>query len=293
MTTLKDINFGVEIETYGIGREGAVNAIARALGWTASNGYRGGYKVVDNQGRSWKAVGDSSICGHSGAEVVSPILKYDDIEDLQKVVRALRQGGAKVNESCGIHIHVDAGAFEVPAIVRLAKLWARKEKLLKHSFEVFRARGESYCWDMNRHGFMDRLFAKRNVTTLDQLNKIWYDSDSVTNRHYHYDSSRYHACNLHNIWGKGTIEFRLFNSTLHAGKVKAYVQFCLAMASKAINARAAARNGRFDFNPATARYELWYFLRDLGLTGDEFKTCRLHLTKHLEGTTEIRRAVAA
>lgn len=286
MTTMKEINFGVEIETYGLGRNGCAHAIATAMGW--SHDYMN--KVTDDKGRTWKAVGDSSIHGYEGAEVVTPILDYTDLETLQRVVRALRAAGAKVNGSTGIHIHVDAAAFDTKALVRLVKLFARKEKLLKHAFEVIRSRGDSYCWDMNRHGFLDRLYGRtRPPKTLDELNRIWYDSRRVYDPQYdHYNSTRYHALNLHNVWFRGTVEFRLFNSTLHAGKVKSYVQFCLALAAKAINARSAAARGRYEFNPETARYETWWFLHELGLNGEEFKTCRTHLTKHLKGSSKKR-----
>ena len=42
------------------------------------------------------------------------------------------------------------------------------------------------------------------------------------------------------------MEFRLFNGTTHAGRIKAYVQFCLAMSAWAINCDSAADelNGR-------------------------------------------------
>jgi hypothetical protein len=65
--------------------------------------------------------------------------------------------------------------------------------------------------------------------------------------------------NLHNIWYRGTVEFRWFNSTLHAGKVKAYVQFVLALAAKAIKARSASAKRR-PFAPETAKYDFRVFL---------------------------------
>ena len=60
-------------------------------------------------------------------------------------------------------------------------------------------------------------------------------------RYSHYDDSRYHALNLHSVFSKGTIEFRLFNSTLHAGEVKSYIQLCLAISHQALVQRGTAR----------------------------------------------------
>lgn len=122
--------FGIEIEMTGITRERAAKVIAGYFG-TASS-YRGGvygaYEAADRQGRTWKVVSDASIiCQRKTAaggksiagrdyscEVVSPILTYADIADLQEVVRQLRHAGAFTNKSCGIHIHVDASKHPPP-----------------------------------------------------------------------------------------------------------------------------------------------------------------------------------
>ncbi len=45
------------------------------------------------------------------AEVVSPILRYDDTETVQQVVRVVRPCGAKVDSRCAIHTHVAAARF--------------------------------------------------------------------------------------------------------------------------------------------------------------------------------------
>ncbi len=59
------------------------------------------------------------------------------------------------------------------------------------------------------------------------MERIWYNNASRRGRHY--DGSRYHCLNFHSVFQKGTVEFRLFNGTLHAGKIKAYIQFSLAI----------------------------------------------------------------
>lgn len=289
MTGMKEIKFGIEIETVGAGRERVARGIAGAMGWTARVDYH--CTVRDDRGRDWKVVTDASL-SYNGAEVVSPVLEYSDMDTLQAVVRAVRRAGARVDSTCGIHIHVDAAAFDTKAIVRLAKLFYRKERMLKHALEVIRSRGDRYAWDMNARGFMDRLLSRsRPPKTLDELNRVWYGQRAVYDPARcsdHYNSSRYHALNLHNVWYRGTVEFRLFNSVLHAGKVKSYVQFCLAIAAKAINARSASAKRGYEFDPENARYELWWFLHELGLVGDEFKVCRHHLTSHLKGTSKKR-----
>ena len=82
------------------------------------------------------------------------------------------------------------------------------------------------------------------------------------------------------MFQKGTIEFRLFNSTTHAGKIKAYIQLCLAISAQALNQKSASRQKTHSTNE---KYTFRTWLLRLGLIGDEFKTARLHLLEHLDG----------
>ena len=79
---------------------------------------------------------------------------------------------------------------------------------------------------------------------------------------------------------KGTIEFRMFNSTLHAGEVKSYIQLCLAISHQALIQQRAMRTRTQSENE---KYTFRTWLLRLGLIGDEFKTARQHLLKNLEG----------
>ena len=115
---------------------------------------------------------------------------------------------------------------------------------------------------------------------------IWY-IQAPFGRDEHYNNSRYHGLNLHATFTKGTVEFRLFNGTLHAGEIKAYIQFCLAVAHQALTQKkASARKTETD----NEKYAFRCWMLRLGLIGDEFKTCRLHMLKHLAGNSAWRNA---
>jgi hypothetical protein len=87
---------------------------------------------------------------------------------------------------------------------------------------------------------------------------------------------------------RGTIEIRAFEASLHAGEVKANVQFALALAAKALRAKSASSKRR-DSRAEATKYEFRVFLvSGLGLIGDEFKSARLHLTKRLAGSAAWR-----
>lgn len=121
---------------------------------------------------------------------------------------------------------------------------------------------------------------------MQELSAAWYGYQNT--RPTRYDSSRYHGLNLNSLFFRGTIEFRYFNSTLHAGEVKAYVPLGLALAANALTSKAASSKRR-DLDPATAKYDFRVVMLRLGLIGDELKTARLHLMKRLAGSAAWKR----
>jgi len=107
---MKTLRFGIEIETVGLSRTKLAEAIHSVVGGTISNDYRD-VRITTASGRTWKVVPDGSLSGGENCgEIVSPVLGYDDIEELQNIIRAVRTAGAKADHSTGIHIHVGAGA---------------------------------------------------------------------------------------------------------------------------------------------------------------------------------------
>lgn len=217
------------------------------------------------------------------AEVVSPILTYDDLETLQEVIRAVRRAGARVDSSCGIYIHVDAARFDVGALRNLVKIVNKQEQLIEHAIGITEARRSRWCRGIDQ-SFLAKIERQR-PSDLEEMNRARYGYRNRAPQHF--DHARYHGVNLHNVWIRGTVEYRWFEATLHAGKVKAYIQFALALSAKAINARASSSKRR-DFNPATAKFEFRVFLLKLGLIGDEFKTARLHLMANLKGSAACK-----
>ncbi|BAL01454.1 hypothetical protein OBV_42550 [Oscillibacter valericigenes Sjm18-20] len=208
--------------------------------------------------------------------MVSPICHYGDIETIQELVRKLRGAGMLVNKSCGIHIHVDASPHDAKTLRNITNIMASKEDLIYKAMQVEVARERQYCKKVEQ-SFLDEINRKK-PKTLDEVSRIWYGGASRS--YEHYDNSRYHCLNLHSVFQKGTIEFRLFNSTTHAGKIKAYIQFCLAISAQALNQKCASRQKTHSTNE---KYTFRTWLLRLGLIGDEFKTARLHLLEHLDG----------
>jgi len=283
---LRDIKFGVEIETVRRTRRNVAEGIRSIVGGVVehigSPTCYDPYHVVADDGRVWKVVADASLTGtprELQAEIVSPILTYEDIPMLQKIVRQVRTGvGARISAQCGIHIHVDAAAFTPKALANLLKTVNKQEDLIVEALGVNHQRLVKYAKKVKQD--LVNQIVRRRPQTIEHLNRLWY---GYRNHHpSHYDSTRYHGLNLHNVWYRGTVEFRYFEGTLHAGKIKSYIQFCLALSAKAINAKGASAKKR-NLNTQSSKYDFRVFLLSLGLIGNEFKTARHHLLSNLQG----------
>jgi len=294
---MKNLTFGIEIELTGISREAAAKAVAGYFG-TSAHYLGGGYDkwiASDNQGRSWFIMNDSSIRPETKRqgrriaagldhrlELVSPICTYSDIETVQEIIRTLRKAGAFANKSCGIHLHIGKERFTAKTLRNLVNIVASKEDLIYQALQVDEQRERRYCQKV-KESFLAEL-NRRKPTELEQLADLWYQGYN-DRRSQHYHSSRYHGLNLHATFNGPTVEFRLFNGTTHAGKVKAYIQFCLAVSYQALSQKSASAKKTETSNP---KYTFRTWLLRLGLIGKEFETARLHLLKNLEGDSAFR-----
>ena len=294
---IKNQNFGIEIELTGITRQNAANVIANYFGTTSRflGTYYKVYGATDRKGRTWKAMSDGSIgCqvkrngriesagSDYSCEIVSPILQYEDIEDLQNIVRELVKAGAMANTSCGIHVHVDGANHTPESLTRLLNFATGRQDLFYEALQIG-ARENRWCHKISPE--LLKAMKAGGKESKEAAERIWYssanDGYSGTIDHQHYNPTRYHGINLHAFFTKGTVEFRLFNGTTHAGKIKAYIQFCLAMSGWAIETN---DNRKFfkDCSGYTQEQKAALMKRvlvnRLGMKGPEFKTARLHLT---------------
>lgn len=296
---LKNQLFGVEVEMTGITREKAARLVAGVLGTTPSHPESNCYHtrtIADQAARKWKIMRDSSISpirnddtieplDEYRVEFVTPPLNYSDIELLQNIIRKLRENGAKAHSSCGIHIHVDGANHTAVSLRRLVNFMTARQDLIYEALQIG-ARESNWCHKLNKT-LLDAMKKDKNLTK-EKAEEIWYSraNDGYCGGidHQHYNSTRYHGVNLHSFFTKGTVEFRLFNSTLHAGKIKAYIQFCLAVSAWAITSQEKivfrSMEGYSPEQKVTIMRNI--LTHRLGLYGDEFKTCRLHLMTPLK-----------
>lgn len=307
MNNMRNQTFGVEVEMNSITRENASKIAAKFFG-TGKFKYTGmedGYKTwsaYDSQGIQWKFMRDASIYSRideEKCEMVTPILKYEDIETLQELLRQLRNEGAKSDASrdCGIHIHIGADGHTPKTIKNLVNMMASHEELISKALRLNSYRLERWCKVVNKN-FL-KAINEKCPKTMEELADMWYSTntpyDSSYARSEHYNDSRYHMLNLHATFTKGTIEFRLFqfdtptlgkdgkyHGGIHAGQLKAYIQFCLALSNRAKEmSRASYKVTKYyESDPLNAMLS-WLRRIELDYTSEEFKTAGIILTKNL------------
>ena len=300
----KKQTFGVEVEMNNITREKAARLAAEffATGRYEDTARRNGYQTWsawDQQGREWKFQKDVSIAGPDAekCEMVTPILTYADMENLQELIRVLRKAGAKsdATRGCGVHIHIGAKGHTPQSLRNLANIMASHESLIAEALNLDQGRMNRYCRTVDPN-FLEQL-NKKKPTNMAALADIWYGTQNADyGRSQHYNSSRYHMLNYHATFTKGTVEFRLFQfdapangklNGLHAGQLKSYIQLCLALSQLAKEVKFASAKPQQNENP---KYAMRTWLLRMGFIGEEFKTAREVLTKRLSGDAAFRTA---
>lgn len=281
---MKTLTIGTELEFTGLTRKAAAQVVANFFETTAKytgEGYAA-WTIKDNAGRVWKILRDTSIRAEGDGEqceLVTPILNWDDIETLQEIVWNLRRAGAKVNWSCGQHVHIGAAGMTAAMIRNLVNTVASREELFYKALNVDDDWKRRYCRPVEER-FLTELNEKK-PETLDELKKIWYGDGNGHSEHYDY--SRYHAINLHATFTKGTVEFRFFNGTLEPIAVAAAIHLSAALVAFAKRAKKALYR---PINLENAKFAMRTFLtrpQGLNLNGTEYTMTRHFLTKNLEG----------
>ena len=245
------IRFGVEIETM------IPNGAAISVG-----SYHGGRDVLTALdpsartvqaptflGAAWRAERDGSIradAGYAPCEFVSPILEGEEgIRALCDFVRFLNQIGAKVNDSCGLHVTVSIpsviGAESVPAIAAFLRKLAHFSK--QNAWAIYAQTGTGRHLNHYAHQLGDG--------TADVLVRLCKARETLDARMQANECGR-GMLNLRKAFqgANSVVEFRAFAATLNEFKVLHHVATCLGLMRRAAVARVV---GAFKKSPKKNR----------------------------------------
>ena len=196
------LTFGVEIECYNVIRQDLIeNATANGLQIRSE-----GYNHADNS-HYYKIVSDSSLQGVNTNEVVSPILKgKKGLQSLETLCASLSAIDARVNRSCGLHVHIGAERMSDEHYCRLVRNYQKIEKAVD-SFMPTSRRANNSRWCHSLEGIDFSACTTKNAIA----------------RAMNYD--RYYKVNAIAYDRHKTIEFRQHSGTTDYEKISNWVMF--------------------------------------------------------------------
>lgn len=229
--------FGIEIEAYNCTRERLASELRSASIDVAVEGYN---HTTRNH---WKLVTDSSLTGNNTFELVSPVLEGEaGLKELEKVCWVLEYCDVKVNDSCGLHIHMDAADFNLQTWKNLALSYKHLERVID-SFMPQSRRQNYYCKSLSSISAAD-IQAAQNINDLRAA----------------FGNNRYRKVNLEAYARHRTVEFRQHSGTTNFTKMENWVRFLnglITFAKSGIAANASLENIPF----LDEKQKLFYKLR--------------------------------
>lgn len=222
----QDRTFGIEIEFFCPSMYAMQQALTEAGVNTRSEGYHHETRPY------WKLVSDASLRGMrmDSCELVSPVLKgTEGLAEVKKAMKVLLANGAKVNTSCGLHVHWNVRDYTGADVKDLLTLYIKFEEVIDSLVAPSR-RG-----DVNEYSYSLRRLGHEWV------NRLGHDSETATSiaegftngNRDRYTSTRYRKVNLASYFMYKTIEFRQHQGTVDWEKALNWIVFTQALVEKA------------------------------------------------------------
>jgi hypothetical protein len=216
--------FGVEMEFFGTTPERVVEEFtARGLA-CHFEGYnhvtRSHWKIVTDV--SVNAAGTSATSRNgrgSGLELVSPILSgADGFEALRLACEAMEAAGAKVDRTCGVHVHHGIADLDAMSVARVCANYTYGQTFIDALLPPSRRRS-NYAMPRPASQVADllRIAGRARMTRATMA----YEG-----------SSRYYATNLESISRHGTLEFRQHSGSTEFTKIANWVRLGQAIIAK-------------------------------------------------------------
>lgn len=235
---------GIELEFFGVNYRTVV-AKLNAAGIAVQ--YEGYTHAVMN---SWKLVYDASVTNtgtglSNGLELVSPPLTREEMKrQLEIVTNVLGEIGAKVDRTCGVHVHHHIDDLSVENIKNVYRLYNKHQDYINQIMPASRRQStlSGYC----------RRISEGEMAMVESAQTI-YDIKNA-------QASRYKVINFQAYLKYGTIEFRQ-----HSGSVDFTKLWNWILITQSLIAQAKAKKEVKPLSEAQKKRALEAFTKELGL----------------------------
>lgn len=207
---------GLEIEFFGVHKDNVVDSLNRAGINCSYMGYT--HRTV----QGWKLVWDGSVNPSgtgigNGLELVSPPLTIANMErELKIITDVLNTLGAKVDRTCGIHVHHEIDDLNAKHIKNIFAMYYRHQKFINEIMPKSRRDGY-YCQNFDRSE-VERILSQETVRD------IQYTA-----------SARYRVINFNSYVKYGTVEFRQHGGSTDFEKIFNWILITQALVASAKN----------------------------------------------------------
>lgn len=173
--------------------------------------------------RNWSICGDSSLTdGGVEYKTISPIRGDNIYNDLRALEKTYYNGDMNIDNTCGIHIHINALDFGFQEMKNLLLIYNSIDSTIFDSMPYSR-RENSNCQPLN--GVNTDIMV--DIHNMRDLVDYWYRViGKCEPDESHYNSSRYHGLNLHSKFYHGTIEFRYHEGEIEPEPIISWIEFC-------------------------------------------------------------------
>ena len=206
--------FGIEIECLVTSKQALLSALH-------GRGLQAEIEGYNHQTRPhWKIVNDGSVNsrrlasqGYTGCELVSPILKgADGRRQLELACKALSDVNAKVNITCGLHVHHGTDDLKLKNFKQLALLYSNFEDQIDQMFaKSRRASRNTYC--------QTSKIPSHRVDSLKRCSTVAGIARKINS------GCRYTKLNFNSYVQHSTIEFRQHQGTIEFSKIMNWIEF--------------------------------------------------------------------
>lgn len=210
-----DRKFGVEIEFFADKSEIDILRRIRSKGIDVES-----ERYNHTTRLHWKLTTDSSVSPGAhrrnfiGRELVSPILEgAAGLQELRKVCEALKSLGARINKTCGLHIHFDARSWSMETWRRLFLNYAAAERAIDSLMPPSR-RGDDNTYCQTTRGRSRNRMQQIQAATTPAAIQV-----AATGR-----EGRYSKVNAKSFARQGSVEFRQHSGTIDFAKISAWVE---------------------------------------------------------------------
>lgn len=209
----KEMTIGVELEAVGKSPKGNRNGLL--------------LRKMRNLMGGYLAKRDTSLVGYNGGEgveVISPVMKNEDLETIPIITKLMKQNELTTNGTCGGHIHIGADYLDsLESWKNFFEIYKNCEsifyKISNSAGEKTRRGLEAYAKPFSKNFDIGKSVNLLNEDSLDSFVSKIKDSEN---------QDRYYGLNLTNLntLSKNTIEFRVFNGTLNDKTIYENIRLC-------------------------------------------------------------------